>query len=65
MTATSETSALARRWPLWLMVISASLIVFFGMGTRNMFGLFLDPISDSMSWGREVFSMTLALQNIM
>ena len=65
MTVTSETSALARRWPLWLMVISASLIVFFSMGTRNMFGLFLDPISDSMSWGREVFSMTLALQNIM
>lgn len=58
-------AAASRRWPLWLMVASASLIVFFGMGTRNTFGLFLDPISESMTWGREIFSMTLALQNIM
>lgn len=65
MTTREGIASVTTRWPLWLMVISASLIVFFGMGTRNTFGLFLDPISESMTWGREIFSMTLALQNIM
>ncbi len=65
MTASESLAAARGRWPLWLMVACASLIVFFGMGTRNTFGLFLDPISESMTWGREIFSMTLAVQNLM
>ncbi len=64
MTAREGMASVGARWPLWLMVMSASLIVFFGMGTRNTFGLFLDPISESMTWGREIFSLTLAPQNI-
>ena len=35
------------------------------MGVRQSFGLFLQPISDDMGFGREVFSLALALQNLL
>jgi len=50
--------------PLWLLVIAASLITFMGMGIRGAFGLFLEPISTQMDWSREIFSVTIAIQNI-
>ena len=39
-------------------------IVFMTMGTRQTFGLFLGPVSDSLGTGRETFSLALALQNL-
>lgn len=56
------TGATAR--PLWLMITAAALIVFLGMGMRSTFGLFLEPISGQMDWGREIFGLTFAIQNI-
>jgi MFS family permease len=50
--------------PLWLIITAAALIVFIGMGFRGVYGLFLEPISSQMDWGREIFAMTFALQNI-
>ncbi|WP_417513693.1 MFS transporter [Minwuia sp.] len=50
--------------PLWLIIMAATLIVFIGMGFRGVYGLFLEPISSQMGWGREIFAMTFALQNI-
>ena len=35
------------------------------MGLRQSFGLFLQPISDDLGFGREVFSLALALQNLL
>ena len=34
------------------------------LGTRQSFGLFLRPMSIDLSWGREVFSFAIALQNL-
>ena len=34
------------------------------MGIRQSFGLFLQPISDSLDLGREVFSLAISLQNV-
>jgi len=46
-------------------LIAVSLILGIAMGTRNAFsGLFLQPISADMGWGREVFSLAVALQNL-
>jgi len=46
-------------------LLAVSLILGIAMGTRNAFsGLFLQPISVDMKWGREVFSFAVALQNL-
>lgn len=46
-------------------LLVVSLILGIAMGTRNAFsGLYLQPISSDMKWGREVFSFTIALQNL-
>ncbi|TAG00142.1 MAG: MFS transporter [Betaproteobacteria bacterium] len=59
MTETQRHSNLLRA----LLVVS--LILGIAMGTRNAFsGLYLQPISGDMKWGREVFSFTVALQNL-
>src|SRR5687768_9592736 len=41
------------------------LIMLISFGIRAGFGLFLQPISLEYSWGREVFSFSIALQNLM
>ena len=46
-------------------LLSVAIILGIAMGTRNAFsGLFLQPISTDMKWGREVFSFAIALQNL-
>jgi len=46
-------------------LLSVSIILGVAMGTRNTFaGLFLQPISVDLRWGREVFSFAVALQNL-
>jgi MFS family permease len=46
-------------------LLVVSVILGIAMGTRNAFsGLFLQPISGDMKWGREVFSLAIALQNL-
>lgn len=47
-----------------LAVISASLSVMLGSGIRQSFGLFLQPVSETLGTGREVFSLAIALSNI-
>jgi predicted MFS family arabinose efflux permease len=46
-------------------LLAVSLVLGIAMGTRNAFsGLFLQPISTDMKWGREVMSFAIALQNL-
>ncbi len=48
-----------------LMAIGAgSFIVLLSFGIRSGFGLFLQPMSMDLGWGREVFALALALQNL-
>ena len=51
--------------PLWLIIFAATAIAFLGMGFRGVYGLFLEPISSHLDWGREIFAMTFAIQNLM
>ncbi len=45
-------------------IVSASIAVMVSTGTRQSFGLFLDPITLTLDTGREVFGFTMALSNL-
>ena len=47
-----------------LAIACGSLIVFLSFGVRQTFGLFLQPMSLDLGWGREVFALAMALQNL-
>jgi len=53
-------------WRTPLVVLACGcLIMTISFGIRAGFGLFLQPISLEYGWGREVFSFSIALQNLM
>lgn len=45
-------------------LVAASAVISISMGIRHGFGLFLQPISSEMGWGRETFALALAVQNL-
>ena len=45
-------------------IFCGALTVVISMGVRQSFGLFLQPISHDLEIGREVFSLAMALQNL-
>ncbi|HKW38723.1 MAG TPA: MFS transporter [Burkholderiales bacterium] len=47
------------------MLVCASAILTFSLGTRHSFGLFLQPMSMANGWGREVFGFAVAVQNLL
>ena len=42
-----------------------SIILMLSLGTRQTFGLFLQPMSQDLGWGRETFAFAIALQNLL
>lgn len=53
-----------RRHSLMILVLG-SLVVTLAMGLRHGFGLFLEPMSAELGWGRGVFAFALAIQNLL
>ena len=47
-----------------LVLLFGSLVMLIALGIRHGFGLFLQPMSADLGWGREVFSIAIAMQNI-
>lgn len=47
-----------------LLLVCASLTVALSLGIRHTFGLFMQPMSMDLQWGRGVFSFAIALQNL-
>src|SRR5262245_40384054 len=47
-----------------LAIACGSAMVLLSFGIRSSFGLFLQPMSLDLGWGREVFAFALALQNL-
>ena len=41
-----------------------SIILLLSFGIRSGFGLFLQPMSQDLGWGREVFAFAMALNNL-
>ncbi len=52
------------RTPL-VVFLTACLLLFVSFGTRAGFGLYLQPVSSDLGWGREVFGLAIAIQNVM
>ena len=54
-----------RSWRTPAMVLSCgALMLCISLGVRHAFGLFLQPMSADMGWGREVFALAIAVQNL-
>ncbi|HEY7608111.1 MAG TPA: MFS transporter, partial [Alphaproteobacteria bacterium] len=54
----------AWRLPIGVIVVCGCLIGVISFGARAGFGLFLTPISTEFHWGREVFALSIAIQNL-
>ena len=48
-----------------LVILFSALTVAIAMGARQSFGLFLQPVTQTLDLGRESFSLAMALQNIL
>jgi predicted MFS family arabinose efflux permease len=59
----SRVSAADWRTPT-VVLICGGMILTIALGVRHGFGLFLQPISHDMGWGRETFALAIALQNL-
>src|SRR5580698_4134174 len=67
MTATAgDRPAPAATWrtPL-VIVVCGCLIGMLTFGPRSTFGFFMQPMSREFSWGRDVFGLALAIQNLL
>lgn len=54
-----------RRWRSpTVIIVAGCLIVLLTLGTRAGFGLWLAPVSRDFGWGREVFALAVAIQNL-
>ena len=48
-----------------VVLICAGLVLTLSMGIRHGFGLFLQPMSADLGWGRETFALAMAVQNLL
>ncbi|MEL7154926.1 MAG: MFS transporter, partial [Pseudomonadota bacterium] len=48
-----------------VIIVAGAFVLTISFGVRSIFGVMLDPISDTYDWPREVFSLSMAIQNIM
>jgi MFS family permease len=55
-----------RSWRTPLVVVaSGCVIALISFGPRSAFGQFLTPLSFSLGWGRDVFALAIAIQNLL
>lgn len=50
--------------PFWLILLAATSIVGVAMGLRQVMGLYLVPVTDSLNIGREAFGLAMAVANL-
>ncbi|MCW2246148.1 MFS family permease [Azospirillum fermentarium] len=48
-----------------VLVACGCMIAAIGFGVRSTYGLFNTPLSEANGWGRDVFSLALAMQNLL
>jgi len=47
-----------------MIIFAGGLVLWLSIGTRQSFGLFMTPMTDDLGWGREIFALAIAIQNI-
>ncbi len=62
--AATKSGSIGWRTPLVIMICGC-LIAMISFGPRSSLGFFLTPMSQTNGWGREVFAMALAIQNLL
>jgi MFS family permease len=60
----SATSRAGWRTPA-VVLACGGMVLTLSMGLRHGFGLFLQPMTADLHWGRETFALAMALQNLM
>ncbi|MEM8597455.1 MAG: MFS transporter, partial [Pseudomonadota bacterium] len=50
--------------PTAVIIAAGSVVVALSFGVRSVFGIVLDPMSTEFGWPREIFSLSLAIQNM-
>ena len=48
-----------------VIIVAGCLVAMINFGVRSSFGLFTGPISEANAWPREVYSLAMALQNLL
>ncbi|MEQ8825322.1 MAG: MFS transporter [Filomicrobium sp.] len=51
-------------WPVWVIVLAAASVAAIGMGLRQVMGLYLVPVTETLGLGREAFALAIAVANI-
>jgi len=64
MNTSTPRAVIPWRSPL-VVLLSGALVVLLVFGLRASFALFLKPMSLDLGWGREVFALAMATQNLM
>ena len=65
MTTTSSAAhSIGWRTPV-VIVVCGCLISILTFGPRSTFGFFLQPMSSELGWGRDVFALAIAIQNLL
>ncbi len=62
-TQPTDAGTISWRKPV-LILVCATVILLLSVGIRQTFGLFMAPVSSDLGWGREVFALALATQNL-
>ncbi|MFG1477724.1 MFS transporter [Xanthobacter sp. V4C-4] len=67
MSASSASTppAPGRHLPALLIIAAGCFIAMITFGPRSVFGLFLVPMSRDFGWGRDVFGLAVAIQNLL
>ncbi|MEL7469063.1 MAG: MFS transporter [Pseudomonadota bacterium] len=47
-----------------IIILAGSVVLTLSFGIRSVFGVMLDPISETFGWPRETFSLSIAISNI-
>jgi MFS family permease len=61
--AETRPAAIGWRTPL-VVILCGCVIAMLAFGPRSSFGFFMQPMSQANSWGRDVFALAFALQNL-
>ena len=63
-TTAPATPAMGWRTPA-VIIVAGCLMAILTFGPRSTFGFFLQPMSNELGWGRDVFALAVALQNLL
>ena len=58
------TSPRGSRLPLWAVIAAGGIITAISLGVRSTFGLFLDPVIESLDTDRGTFALAVAIQQV-